>query len=125
MFAGLIALLVTSAPDATLVRLFSLGSLRWFGRYSYGLYVYHFLLLSLVPPQKWYVNAFHSPALGWIVYMLIYIGGSIAIALASFHLFESKFTALKDRLPFGRADRVHAEDHPDFVREQPRATIES
>ncbi|MHB1021099.1 MAG: acyltransferase family protein [Acidobacteriaceae bacterium] len=71
--------------------------LRWFGRYSYGIYVLHLIVgyfIGLGPRQ--YLDAhFHSKAVG------VAFGGvptfliSIALAFVSYHLFEVKFLKLK------------------------------
>jgi peptidoglycan/LPS O-acetylase OafA/YrhL len=72
--------------------------LGFFGKYSYGLYVYHGIL-------TWYFMETHlndqltawagSLWLAMAARMLIGVGLSLLIAVPSYHLFEKRFLDLK------------------------------
>jgi len=62
--------------------------LREAGKYSYGLYVYHYPLSHMM--GTW--------GLGRWTAILVGTSISTVVAVASFHLFEARITALKDRL---------------------------
>jgi peptidoglycan/LPS O-acetylase OafA/YrhL len=86
-FAGLV---LTAATVRS--RLLEFGALRAAGRYSYGLYVYH-------PIVMWWIVR-HVPSLEQSQWRSAAGGalGSIVLAYASYHLYESQFLRLKDRL---------------------------
>jgi peptidoglycan/LPS O-acetylase OafA/YrhL len=75
---------------AFLPRLFALAPLQYLGKISYGLYVFHYPVMSLVN------RAFgHSePGPARVTGMLLL---TIAISAASYELYEKRFLALKDR----------------------------
>jgi peptidoglycan/LPS O-acetylase OafA/YrhL len=74
--------------------------LRWFGRYSYGLYVYHQLLQpvwkQLFAPAS-LIGALGSRGLGALAYSLLAGGASMALAWLSWHAIEKRVLAFKDR----------------------------
>jgi len=86
-FAGLV---FTAATVRS--RLLEFGALRAAGRYSYGLYVYH-------PIVMWWIVR-HVPSFEQSQWRSAVGGalGSIVLACASYHLYESRFLRLKDRL---------------------------
>jgi peptidoglycan/LPS O-acetylase OafA/YrhL len=78
---------------------FSLGFLRFMGRYSYGIYVYHRLFSPMLTPGLYWLEAkLHSRMGGAAVFLLLWFVGSIAIAVLSYKYFETPFLNLKDRL---------------------------
>jgi peptidoglycan/LPS O-acetylase OafA/YrhL len=101
LFFGAVLLLVVTAPAATrTARAFASPVLRFFGRYSYGLYVIHQPLLLLLPAW-WSIEAW-QPWLGsWIAAYLVFsctaMLACVAVALASWHLLEERFLRLKAR----------------------------
>lgn len=82
--------------------------LRFFGKYSYGLYVYHYSLSeSLTTPIRTFVDAnFHSKALGVLVGAIVVTLLSILVALLSYHLFESRFLKLKKYFSYNKRATV-------------------
>ena len=63
--------------------------LRFFGRYSYGLYIYHgVLLLFLVPHLPLLQSVTHSAIAGGAIFVLLSLGISLAVSMVSFHLIE-------------------------------------
>lgn len=92
------ALLIVSLTSNTLQK--SLGS-RWFqplARYSYGIYVIHFLMAPIfrhVFSPLLSIPTGHASDLGLYVYFLICTTISTVMAALSYHLFEIRFLRLK------------------------------
>jgi peptidoglycan/LPS O-acetylase OafA/YrhL len=93
VFFGALLILSLTSP---LQRVLNLGILRWFGKYSYGIYVWHPILFVLV---------FHTDPARAIrggsgtVEMLVSLGLALMVTLAatllSWHFWESQFLKLK------------------------------
>ena len=101
-FGGLLAgAVVTEGTDHPLRRLLGSRPLAVLGRYSYGLYVWHYLVhvgaLEALRARPWGAALLATRA-GYLAYALAGSGASLALAWASFHLVEQRFLALKDRL---------------------------
>ncbi|MHB8652839.1 MAG: acyltransferase family protein [Terriglobia bacterium] len=80
-----------------LAGLFSLPPLRIFGKYSYGMYLYHFPLTAVSERLK----PFFAPIpLGSLVYVAVCLAANLAIAALSFHLFEQPILRLKKRFEY-------------------------
>jgi peptidoglycan/LPS O-acetylase OafA/YrhL len=103
-FSSLIAMTLRGGASATV---FSLRPLRWLGKYSYGIYVWHMLLGGLIIPPA---RAF-TAALGWGSagqFLAGAIAGtmlSVVIGWVSYHGFEVWFLRLKRYVPYARVDR--------------------
>lgn len=72
--------------------------LRFFGKYSYGLYVYHHLLVTTFRrtlPVETLAEWFGSAMAGRIAAMVVYGAVSVAVAFASWHVFEKPFLTFK------------------------------
>jgi peptidoglycan/LPS O-acetylase OafA/YrhL len=79
-------------------RLFTHPVLRFFGKYSYGLYVFHFILLTLVDavaPKERFQRAGGHEVVGFMLHTAVLFTISIAIAMASYHFYERPFLKLK------------------------------
>jgi len=97
-FFGALTLLSLRPRTELVARVFRTGVLRFFGKYSYGLYVYHGLL-------TWYffesgTEARLDALLGnhWLTIVgkaAIGVSLSVAVAVLSYELFEKRFLALK------------------------------
>jgi peptidoglycan/LPS O-acetylase OafA/YrhL len=75
--------------------------LRFFGRYSYGLYVWHDLPSPVcVSWQGWFLRNIHSLVLGQTVYALAMLALFTGLAVASYHLLELPFLRLKSRFRY-------------------------
>jgi peptidoglycan/LPS O-acetylase OafA/YrhL len=109
-FFGAVLVLALDAGPARLPRLLSARGLRFFGRYSYGLYVVHVPLIALarlagVSPDRFAGTRWELPGLlGYVTLMAV---ASILAALASWHLYEKHFLKLKARFTY-RAPASHA-----------------
>jgi peptidoglycan/LPS O-acetylase OafA/YrhL len=78
--------------------------LRFLGRYSYGLYVFHHLLVFGLAGHL--LNVARMPRLagsqipGQLLFLAVATGASIAAALLSWHCLEQPFLRLKRLFPY-------------------------
>jgi peptidoglycan/LPS O-acetylase OafA/YrhL len=82
----------------------NLRPLRFIGRYSYGMYVYHILFwpgLSWIQP--WLQVRLHSVVLGGVCFTLLMLVGTIIAAVASYELYEKQWLRLKSRFAYERS----------------------
>ena len=98
LFGGIILLAVGEAGLFRRV----LGARIWtfLGRYSYGLYVYHFLLIAWFVrwiPVRAIGEAVGRPWVGHFTGILIALAVSLVVAVASYELYEKQFLKLKTR----------------------------
>jgi peptidoglycan/LPS O-acetylase OafA/YrhL len=84
-------------PRSTTQRLFVSPLLRFFGRYSYGLYVFHYSIEGALshPLRRLLAEQLHSKALAVLGDALVVCALSVLAALLSYHLFEIQFLRLK------------------------------
>jgi peptidoglycan/LPS O-acetylase OafA/YrhL len=110
--AALIAM--TLRPQSFTQTLFKNRVLRFFGKYSYGLYVYHYSIdQALAVPLRHIIdNHFHSKALGVLLTAMVVFVLSILIALLSFHFFESRFLRLKRYFSYNRSAQPLSAKYP-------------
>ena len=73
--------------------------LRFFGRYSYGMYIYH-RLVNTTGLMRWLQTHLHSTARGGIVYVIVIFIAVTATAVASYELYEKQFLKLKRRFSY-------------------------
>jgi peptidoglycan/LPS O-acetylase OafA/YrhL len=96
-FGSLLVLTVLAAPGAALGRAFNTPALRFFGKYSYGIYVVHGLL------HPWVNHQFPLKAMPKGALFFAAVGGriligtaiSVAAAVLIWHLYEKHFLKLK------------------------------
>lgn len=72
--------------------------LHFFGKYSYGMYVFQNLLIPVVAPvisAAILAEKFGSLAAGQLAYLVVMFGLTTLAALASWHLYEKHFLKLK------------------------------
>jgi peptidoglycan/LPS O-acetylase OafA/YrhL len=105
-YGALLSVAVTMPPRGEwIAALLSARWLRFFGKYSYAMYVFHRPLSGLAE-DLWIFGrgggALTSTleGIGFVVTVLI---ASTVAALCSWWLLERRFIALKDRIPYGRA----------------------
>ncbi len=92
---------VASAPQSRFSKLIGGRFLRFFGKYSYGLYVFHWMLIPTfrrVCPPEMLVSRLGSPLLGQLAFIAFATASSVAAAMLSWHLFEKHFLGLKETL---------------------------
>jgi peptidoglycan/LPS O-acetylase OafA/YrhL len=81
---------------------FRIGTLRWmrfFGRYSYGIYIFHTLIHS-VGMMLWLQSRTHSLAIGGVLYVIIMFVLTTIAAVLSYELYERHFLKLKSRFSY-------------------------
>jgi peptidoglycan/LPS O-acetylase OafA/YrhL len=94
-----------SAPAGTIAAWFwTHPVLRFFGRYSYGLYVWHHFAIPMLrqyvlPDDKLpMVGSSHVP--GYVLFTVIALVVCVGISLLSWHLLEQPFLRLKRYVPY-------------------------
>jgi peptidoglycan/LPS O-acetylase OafA/YrhL len=113
LFGATIVLVLAAPASSRTARVFGGPSLTFLGKYSYGLYVFHF---ALEPTFRHYLSinlltdrVFHHYWPARLTYMLLATGISIAAAWLSWHLYEKQFLKLKryfETRPARRAEPV-------------------
>jgi peptidoglycan/LPS O-acetylase OafA/YrhL len=105
LFGALLLLVLTSAPDSTLYRVFTHPTLRFLGRYSYAIYVFHLVASFEVYAQfirgDHVRTVFGSQIPVNIIFSLVCTTISVTAAWLSWHLFEKQILKLKRYLPYG------------------------
>jgi peptidoglycan/LPS O-acetylase OafA/YrhL len=102
LFAAVLVLVLTLSRKTLLVRVFDSRPLRFFGRYSYGIYVFHHPLLFLfsgVVPLALVPTLLGSQLLRQAVFIVIATAATTVLALLSWHLVEKRFLMLKAHFP--------------------------
>jgi peptidoglycan/LPS O-acetylase OafA/YrhL len=103
-------LVLLSLRSGSLVNRFgNVPALRFIGRYSYGMYVYHILFwpgLSWILP--WLQVRLHSVVLGGLSFMLLMFGGTMGVSVASYELYEKQWLRLKKRFAYEKSERKFA-----------------
>jgi peptidoglycan/LPS O-acetylase OafA/YrhL len=97
MGIGSTALIATALRQGWTKSFFQNGILRFFGKYSYGIYVFHYSITGLLqrPLRSFFTSHFHSKALSVILQAGIAGVVSVLVALLSYHLYEKHFLRLK------------------------------
>jgi peptidoglycan/LPS O-acetylase OafA/YrhL len=93
-------------PGATQT-LFRNRILRFFGKYSYGIYVFHYSIAGLlqVPMRSFLDTHLHSKVLSVITEAVTAGVLSVLVALLSYHLYEIQFLRLKRFFAYNRTAR--------------------
>ena len=104
---GALLLLALGAPEHSLrERLFTHPVLTFFGKYSYGLYVFHHpvaLFLGTALGVAWFPRMLNIQLPQQLLFTLAATGLSLGLAIPSWHLYESRFLRLKKH--FSHASR--------------------
>jgi peptidoglycan/LPS O-acetylase OafA/YrhL len=104
--AGILILAVTR--DGFWNGLLNWNVLRFFGKYSYGLYVFHYLLQPWLDGAFWFVPSL--PAVSLVVHMISATAATLVVALLSWHLYEKQFLKLKKHFNFGPVRHIETEE---------------
>jgi len=99
-------LLLLALGKGSLVNRFgNVRALRFIGHYSYGMYVYHVLFwIGLAWIQRWLQVQLHSVVLGGISFTLLMLGGTMAVSVASYELYEKQWLRLKKRFAYEKPE---------------------
>lgn len=117
VFFGALLCYVVSRGESRLAGLFRHPALRFFGRYSYAMYLVHLPLAQMIAvllfnrygpagnlfapgAPRGMLFGSHAPMI--VLYMLVSTAATAAVALLSWHLVEKRVLALKDRFPYAR-----------------------
>jgi peptidoglycan/LPS O-acetylase OafA/YrhL len=110
LFASVLSLLLDSPAGSRLDRALSVPTLRFFGRYSYALYVFHHPVVLWMRETP--LNVSRLPLIlgsrlpAQALYFMTCLGISLGLALLSWHLIEAPFLRLKKRFPYEARERV-------------------
>jgi len=101
------ALIILVMSRKTVGQIFEHRVLCWLGKYSYGIYVLHFIWNYFLsePLRRGVVTATNSKALGVAIPALTIMGISILSAYASFELFEKRMLRLKHHFEYEDTQR--------------------
>jgi peptidoglycan/LPS O-acetylase OafA/YrhL len=98
---------IAGASGGPARRVFGGRFFRFFGHYSYGLYVFHhlfvFLLAGYVLSVDRLPRLFESQLPGQILFLLLATGASVTLALVSWYCWEQPFLRLKRFFPYRRS----------------------
>ncbi|MEM7164158.1 MAG: acyltransferase, partial [Planctomycetota bacterium] len=78
-------------------RLLALSPVRYVGKISYGIYLYHFFLIDVLWSLSTRLNV-QIPT-GW-PYFLVHVAATILVAAVSWHVIEKPINNLKNRIPY-------------------------
>jgi peptidoglycan/LPS O-acetylase OafA/YrhL len=98
-----VSLIGSSLHPGILCSVFSWSPLRFVGKYSYGLYLFHFPLqkaFNLVQP--WFLRVLHSQPLGNLAYLVFTFSVCLLIAWLSFTYFEAPILRLKSKFEYDK-----------------------
>jgi peptidoglycan/LPS O-acetylase OafA/YrhL len=107
LFGGVILLAI--GESGFFRRVLGARPLTFLGKYSYGLYVFHYILLpffSMCFPPAEIGRSLGSPRAGVVISILLSIIGTLVVAIASYELFEKRFLQLKKW--FGGREQVRS-----------------
>jgi peptidoglycan/LPS O-acetylase OafA/YrhL len=103
MIAGIYVCVLALAlvPGTVANRVGRASVLRFFGRYSYGLYVWHDLPSPICATwQAWFIRNIHPLVVGQMVYAFAMLALFTAVAVASYHLLELRFLKMKSHFRY-------------------------
>jgi peptidoglycan/LPS O-acetylase OafA/YrhL len=114
-FGALIVTSLTAPPSSRLARGIGAPWLRFLGKYSYGLYVFHhFVAYFMIENRTEFVVARYvgSHALAVLLQASVGAAVSLGLAMASYHLYEKRFLAFKRFWPSATPAEATPADAP-------------
>lgn len=108
LFAAVVCVAVTERTGSLVYRALTPRVLLLVGRYSYGMYLIHYVVLMVLNEIGLSLQDMEA-RLGWrpaahAVYILCNCLATFGLAALSWHLFEKRFLRLKDRFRYGTKD---------------------
>jgi peptidoglycan/LPS O-acetylase OafA/YrhL len=106
-FGALLIRAITAGPNALLTRFFCSRTMRFFGKYSYGLYVFHAIIaygFEQTQPDLWLTPVMGSHLAAMAVRAVIGTLAAVLVSVVSYEVFEKHFLRLKDRFAPARVD---------------------
>jgi peptidoglycan/LPS O-acetylase OafA/YrhL len=103
---------MTQRQGSTTQRLFENDVLGFFGKYSYGIYVFHYSMAGwFTRPIRQYLNDAQGSKLISVVVGALIVGTlSVLVAMASYHLYETPFLRMKRFFRYrGEVDAARSE----------------
>ena len=102
--SGAAMITMTLQAGSRAQRLFQIPFLRFFGKYSYGIYLFHYSLDTyLAGPLRAFLNThLHSKALSVGLGAVAIASISVLVALVSYRFYEVPFLRLKGRFSYAR-----------------------
>jgi peptidoglycan/LPS O-acetylase OafA/YrhL len=101
LFFGAVVAACVLLPGSPLVRALSVAPLRFFGRYSYGMYVLHMPVIAGLLAHHATVRRFSlatgSVLAGYALFLTIATSATLVAALASFFALERPFLRMRER----------------------------
>jgi peptidoglycan/LPS O-acetylase OafA/YrhL len=97
LFAAVVVLAIAARPEHRAGRLLHGRTLRFFGKYSYALYVFHPLLVPSL--RRWIPADVLATRIGALPALLFHLSACLAMSLGiawlSWHVYEKHFLKLK------------------------------
>jgi len=116
VFSILFSTLIAQCLEPGAIRsVFENAVLRWLGKISYGIYVYHLLLYGVF---QWICIriAPHAPPLeADVLLAMVGVCGTLMVATLSFYTFERAFLSLKEKMASQRDDTSIARVTPEPI----------
>ena len=105
VFFGCLLVYALEQKEGAFVRFLRSKAMRFFGRYSYGMYVLHVPLVPIaflvgITPRR--LELFGSELLGALLYIALMLTASTAAAWMSYNLYEKHFLRLKRHFAYRR-----------------------
>jgi peptidoglycan/LPS O-acetylase OafA/YrhL len=110
--AGTSLLCLALVPNTLASRIGKTRFLRFYGRYSYGLYVWHFLPSPMLALWK-LPGGEHlpQPILAELVRLVVLLAVFTVLSVLSYHLFEVHFLRLKSHFVYSSASSAEPAQH--------------
>ena len=99
--AAAAALILVAAAPGPIASALSHPALRWFGKYSFGLYVWHPIIAVILLHSRLALVTKGQGAVAALLAVAFTVAVTLAVAWLSFHTFEQRFLALKRFFPSG------------------------
>jgi peptidoglycan/LPS O-acetylase OafA/YrhL len=126
-FSCAVFLLATAPRDARVARWMSARWLQFFGKYSYGMYVWHAMIAEWIMRTAPFLRdhaGLRFPMVGQWIQVLVGLAASFGLAFLSYQLFEKHFLSLKRFFEYKMVPHAGDDDPPGLVSEdQPGQSV--